>query len=301
MADAVLRTDIPGALSKRSGKVRDIYDYGDHLLIVATDRISAFDVVMPTGIRGKGKILAGLSRYWFDLTADIVSNHMESMSVDDFPVEAQQQREMLDGRAMWVRKAEVVPVECVVRGYLAGSGWREYAESQTICGHRLRAGLRAADKLDEPLFTPATKEESGHDINITRERAADLVGRELAEAIEHKSLALYSFGADYAARKGLLLADTKFEFGMADGELILIDEALTPDSSRYWDADQWEPGEQPEAFDKQYLRDWLEELCEAGTWNKEAPGPELPSEVVDGVLQRYRQAYERITGQRAPA
>jgi len=301
MADAILQTDIPGALSKRSGKVRDIYDYGDHLLIVATDRISAFDVVMPAGIPGKGSILAGLSRYWFDLTADIVPNHMVSMSPDDFPAEAQSQREMLDGRAMWVRRAEVVPVECVVRGYLAGSGWREYSESQAICGHSLPAGLRAGEKLAEPIFTPATKEASGHDINITREQAADLVGRELAEAIEEKSLALYGFGAEQAAGNGVLLADTKFEFGLADGELLLIDEALTPDSSRYWDAEQWTPGEPPEAFDKQYLRDWLEELCEAGAWNKEAPGPELPSEVVDGVLRRYREAYERVTGQPAPA
>ncbi|MGD8237917.1 MAG: phosphoribosylaminoimidazolesuccinocarboxamide synthase [Armatimonadota bacterium] len=301
MAEAVLQTDVPGALSKRSGKVRDIYDYGDHLLIVATDRISAFDVVMPTGITGKGKILAGLSRHWFDITRDIVPNHMVSMSPDDFPADAQSQRELLDGRTMLVRKADVVPVECVVRGYLAGSGWREYGESQTVCGHRLPDELLAGDKLAEPIFTPATKEASGHDINITREQAADIVGGELAAAIEEKSLALYSFGAEQAARRGLLLADTKFEFGLANGELLLIDEALTPDSSRYWDAEQWTPGEPPEAFDKQYLRDWLEELCEAGTWNKEAPGPELPPEVVDGVLRRYREAYERVTGQRAPA
>ncbi len=301
MAEAILQTDIPGALSKRSGKVRDIYDYGDHLLIVASDRISAFDVVMPAGIPGKGKILAGLSQYWFELTADIVPNHLVSMSPDDFPAEAQAQREMLDGRAMWVCKAAVVPVECVVRGYLAGSGWREYSESQIVCGHELPAGLRAGEKLAQPIFTPATKEESGHDINITREQAADLVGQDVAETIEEKSLALYNFGAEHAAQKGLLLADTKFEFGIAGGKLILIDEALTPDSSRYWDAQQWAPGEQPEAFDKQYLRDWLEGLCEAGTWNKEAPGPDLPLEVIDGVLRRYREAYERITGQHAPA
>jgi len=296
MAEAILETDIPGALAKRSGKVRDIYDCGEHLLIIATDRISAFDVVMPTGIAGKGKILAGLSRYWFDLTADIVPNHMVSMSPDDFPAEAQSQRDLLEGRTMLVRKAEVLPVECVVRGYLAGSGWREYSESQTVCGHRLPAGLRAGEKLGEPLFTPATKEESGHDINITGEHAAELVGRELAQAIEEKSIALYRFGAEHAAAKGLLLADTKFEFGLADGELMLIDEALTPDSSRFWPSKTYKPGGPQPSFDKQFVRDYVISV----NWNKQPPAPRLPADIVATTSRKYREALLLLTGRQVP-
>ncbi|MFQ6130712.1 MAG: phosphoribosylaminoimidazolesuccinocarboxamide synthase [Armatimonadota bacterium] len=299
--EPLLTTDLPGAQSRRSGKVRDIYDYGDTLLIVATDRISAFDVVMPTGIPGKGRILSGLSRHWFGLTEHLVPNHLLTMDPAEFPPGAREQAEMLAGRAMLVRKGEVIPVECVVRGYLAGSGWRDYQETGTVGGHKLPEGLRLSDRLPQPIFSPATKEASGHDINITVEQAAEMVGAELAQKLEQLSLELYRFAAEHAAERGFILCDTKFEFGRVNGEIILIDEVFTPDSSRYWDARECQPGVQQEAFDKQYLRDWLEELVAAGKWNKEYPGPELPDEVVAGVLKRYVEAYERITGEAAPA
>jgi len=297
---ALVTTDLSGAVSRRSGKVRDIYDYGDTLLIVATDRISAFDVVMPTGIPGKGRILTGLTRYWFARTEHLAPNHMLTMDPAKFPAGARERAELLAGRAMLVKKAEVFPVECVVRGYLGGSGWREYRETGRVGGRELPAGLRLADKLPRPIFAPATKEESGHDVNITVEQAADMVGAEVAEKLEELSLALYGFAAQLVAERGFILCDTKFEFGRADSRLVLIDEVFTPDSSRYWDAQQYRPGVQQEAFDKQYLRDWLEELVAAGKWNKEYPGPELPDEVVRGVLTRYVEAYERITGEPAP-
>ncbi|MFQ6097196.1 MAG: phosphoribosylaminoimidazolesuccinocarboxamide synthase [Armatimonadota bacterium] len=301
MQSAVLETHLEGALSSRRGKVRDIYDFGDHVLMVATDRISAFDVVMPTGIPGKGKILAGLSLYWFDRTKRIVPNHVVGRDVADFPESVQAEADVLAGRAMWCRKAEVIPVECVVRGYLAGSAWPEYRDTGAVGDHRLPAGLRISDRLPEPIFTPSTKEETGHDVHITREQTADLVGRELAERLEETSIRLYNFACEHLRPKGFLLPDTKFEFGLVDGEMILVDEVFTPDSSRYWDATAYEPGKQQDAYDKQYLRDWLEELVAAGKWNKEYPGPELPEHVVAGVLKRYQECYERITGEPAPA
>lgn len=292
-ARVILQTDLPGALSRRSGKVRDIYDYGDGLLIVATDRISVFDVVLPTGIPDKGKVLTGLSIFWFDKTRHIVPNHLISTNIADMPSAVRSYRDLLAGRAMWVRKAEVVPVECVVRGYLAGSAWKEYKATGKVSDHDLPPGLQEAEKLAEPIFTPSTKAASGHDEKITRAQMADMVGRDLAQRLEELSLEIYRFAADYAAGRGFILADTKFEFGFVEGELCLVDELLTPDSSRYWDASKWQPGRPQEGFDKQYVRDYTESTG----WDKEPPGPELPPEVVARTRRLYLQAYERITGQ----
>jgi len=287
----ILYTDLPGAVSRRSGKVRDIYDYGDCLLIVATDRISAFDVVMPNGIPGKGKILTALSKFWFEKTAHIVPNHVISTEVEDFPEAVQPFADLLEGRTMMVQKAQVVPIECVVRGYLAGSAWKAYRDTGEVCGYALPPGLVESDRLPEPIFTPATKAETGHDENISVEQAAEMVGGELAAALQEKSLALYNFAADYLASRRLIIADTKFEFGLRDGELMVIDEMMTPDSSRYWDADKYEPGRAQESLDKQPLRDWLETL----DWNKEPPGPELPAEVVAKTRKIYEEALRRVT------
>jgi phosphoribosylaminoimidazole-succinocarboxamide synthase len=287
----ILATDLPGALSRRSGKVRDIYDYGDCLLIVVTDRISAFDVVMPNGIPGKGKVLTALSKFWFDKTRHIIPNHVLSMDVKDFPAVVQDYADVLEGRTMMVKKAEVVPIECVVRGYLAGSGWKAYRETGEVCGYKLPPGLVESDRLPQPIFTPATKAESGHDENISVAEAAALVGPELAQTLENISLALYNFAAEYLADRRLIIADTKFEFGLCDGELIVIDEMMTPDSSRYWDADKYQPGRGQESLDKQPLRDWLETL----DWDKEPPGPELPTEVVAHTRRIYEEALRRVT------
>jgi len=290
---AILYTDLPGAVSRRFGKVRDIYDYGDCLLIVATDRISAFDCVMPNGIPGKGKILTALSKFWFDKTQHILPNHIISMDPADFPEPARESADLLEGRAMMVQKAEALPVECVVRGYLAGSGWKSYQETGEVCGHRLPPGLQLSDRLPEPLFTPSTKAESGHDEPITMEQCVELCCHRDAMAMESNSIQIYEYAWEHASEAGLLLADTKFEFGLVDEELILIDELLTPDSSRYWDAKQWRPGRQPEGFDKQYLRDWLDDLDE---WDKTPPGPELPGHVVSKTRELYLELMERLTG-----
>ncbi len=292
----ILSTDLPGALSKRSGKVRDIYDYGDGLLIVATDRISVFDVVLPSGIPDKGRVLTGLSVFWFEKTKDLVPNHLISAEVADMPAAVQDYADMLAGRAMWVHKAQVIPIECVVRGYLAGSAWKEYKSTGKVGDHDLPAGLHEADKLPKPIFTPTTKAETGHDVKLTRAEMAEQIGKELAHQLEELSLSIYEFAANYVAQRGFLLADTKFEFGYIDGQLCLVDELLTPDSSRYWDASQWQPGRPQEGFDKQYVRDFTE-----GTgWNKEPPGPELPPDVVAKTRQLYLQAYERIIGHPLP-
>jgi phosphoribosylaminoimidazole-succinocarboxamide synthase len=293
---AVLETDLPGAISRRQGKVRDIYDYGDGLLIVASDRLSAFDVVMPNGIPGKGKVLTGLSVFWFGLTEHLVPNHLLSADPADFPEATQPFAEMLAGRSMWCRKAQVVPVECVARGYLAGSGWKSYQKTGEVCGHRLPAGLVESARLPEPVFTPTTKEESGHDQPVTIAEVRDQVGAELAGKLQDIALRVYQFAADYAAERGFLLCDTKFEFGLVDGELILVDEILTPDSSRYWDASKYAPGQPQEAFDKQYVRDYLETL----DWDKEPPGPMLPGEVIAETRRIYQEAYRRITGTEPP-
>jgi len=275
-------TDLPYPIFRR-GKVRDVYDLGGQLLIVATDRISAFDCVMPEGIPDKGRILTAVAAYWFEATADLVPNHFRGNRA--WPAGLEAHRELLEGRAVVVEKTRPLPVECVVRGYLAGSGWKEYQVGGAVCGVSLPAGLRLADRLPEPIFTPATKAEEGHDENISFERMAELLGGDLAGRLRELSLALYQRGAELAAQRGILLADTKFEFGLSDnGDLILIDEALTPDSSRYWLADRWVPGANPPSLDKQFLRDYLETL---DSWDKQPPAPHLPPEIVAGIRERY--------------
>jgi len=276
----------------RRGKVRDVYDLGDSLLMVATDRISAFDVVMNETIPDKGRILTAISVYWFDVTRDIVPNHLLTTSLDGVTALTDEEREMLSGRSMIVKKTNPLPVECVVRGYLAGSGWKEYKQQQTACGVSLPAGYVESSKLDEPIFTPATKAETGHDENISFEQAAEIIGEDVAVKVRSFSLDLYEAAADDVALKELIIADTKFEFGvLPSGDLILIDEALTPDSSRYWLSSEYAPGKPQHNFDKQVLRDWLEST----TWNKQAPPPTLPPEVIIGTRNKYIEAFERIT------
>ncbi|HEV2406018.1 MAG TPA: phosphoribosylaminoimidazolesuccinocarboxamide synthase [Ktedonobacterales bacterium] len=291
--DALLTTNLP--LPRfGSGKVRDTYDLGDRLLMVTTDRLSAFDVVLPNGIPGKGEVLTRLSAFWFERTRDIVPNHMLSIDSADLPEAAQPYTDALAGRFMLVRKAKRLDFECVARGYLAGSAWQEYRESGSVCGHRLPSGLRQADELPEPLFTPATKAESGHDMNIAVEDLRNTVGEELGRALEAVTLAVYQAAAVYARDRGIIIADTKMEFGLLDGQLILIDELLTPDSSRFWALGEYAPGGSPPSFDKQYVRDWLER----SGWNKSAPGPTLPDEVVAGTAARYREALAWLTDAR---
>jgi phosphoribosylaminoimidazole-succinocarboxamide synthase len=275
------------------GKVRDIYEAGDDLLMVASDRISAFDVVLPTPIPDKGRVLTGLSLFWFERSADIVANHLLTADVERFPAEFRDHREELAGRAMLVKRARVVPIECVARGYLSGSGWKEYRETGRVCGIELPEGLVESDRLPEPIFTPATKAAEGHDENISLEKAAELVGQGLAQKLKELTLTLYDFAAALAMERGIIVADTKFEFGFADGKLILVDEVLTPDSSRFWPADRYRPGGPQPSFDKQYVRDWLD----GSGWDHEPPAPELPPDVVGQTAVRYREAYERITGE----
>ena len=291
-AKVVLSTDLPGAVSRRQGKVRDIYEYEDGLLIVATDRLSAFDVVMPTGIPDKGKVLTQVSSYWFDKTRSIIGNHLISTDVADFPEAAGGYADILAGRSMWCRKADVLPVECVVRGYMSGALWRHYSEGEPYCGHALPDGLSEADRLPEPIFTPTTKADEGHDLPLDREACVELCCEETALKIEYTALEIYKYAAEHAENNGLLLADTKFEFGEVDGELILVDELLTPDSSRYWDAAQWRPGHQPMGFDKQYVRDYLDSL----DWDKTPPAPDLPAEIVAKTGQLYLELMRRLTG-----
>jgi len=280
----VLDTQLPFPAFRR-GKVRDVYDLGQSLLIVATDRVSAFDCVMPDGIPDKGRILTQVANFWFEATRDILPNQLLATKVEDYPVELQPFREMLDGRSIVVKKTSPLPIECVVRGYLAGSGLKEYQAKGTVCGIPLPAGLRLADPLPEPLFTPSTKAEEGHDENISFERTAEIVGLDLAQRLRDLSLALYRRGCELALERGIILADTKFEFGtLPNGDLILIDEALTPDSSRYWLADQWIPGVNPPSLDKQFLRDYLETLPD---WDKQPPAPHLPPGIIDGIRSRY--------------
>jgi phosphoribosylaminoimidazole-succinocarboxamide synthase len=276
------------------GKVRDIFEAGDNLMMVATDRISAFDVVLPQAIPSKGQVLTGLSLYWFDRTSSIVPNHVITADPTAFPQPFAEAGHELAGRAMLVKRARMVPIECVARGYLSGSGWKEYGQAGRVCGVELPSGLVESDKLPEPIFTPATKAQTGHDLNISLEAAAGMVGRGLTEKLKELTLSLYEFAAGHALERGIILADTKFEFGFADGELILCDEALTPDSSRFWPADRYEPGHAQPSFDKQYVRDWLDD----SGWDHEPPGPVLPAEVIDQTAARYREAYERITGER---
>ncbi|MCX7819166.1 MAG: phosphoribosylaminoimidazolesuccinocarboxamide synthase [Kiritimatiellae bacterium] len=284
--------DIPELRRVKSGKVREMFDLGECWLLVATDRISAFDCVLPTGIPAKGHVLNLMSAFWFRHLADVVPNHCVSVRFGDLPSVLQEYRGLLRGRTMIVRKADVLPVECIVRGYLAGSGWKEYQATGAIGGMPLRAGYRLADRLDEPLFTPSTKAAAGHDVNITLEETAKLIGAELAARVRDISLELYRRAAAWAAERGIIIADTKFEFGLIDGQLHLVDEVLTPDSSRFWPADRYEPGRNPPSFDKQYVRDYLESL----PWNKTPPAPELPAEVVERTRVKYIEAFQRITG-----
>ena len=288
----VLQTAFRGAQNTWRGKVRDIYDLGDRLLIVATDRISAFDHILPTGIPDKGKILTKLSAFWFDKTKSIVNNHVISTDIDDFGLDFGDERDVYRDRSMLVRKADVLPVECVVRGYLAGSAWREYQKSGSVCGIELPSGLREADRLPEPIFTPATKATSGHDINISFDEVTRIVGKKTAQQIREKSLSVFREASELSGQRGLVLSDTKFEFGTIDEELTLIDELLTPDSSRFWLSESYEPGRAPFGFDKQYVRDYLETTG----WDKESPPPPLPAEVVKGTRERYIEALRRITG-----
>ena len=284
--ETVLRTNI-GDSEPIRGKVRDIYDLGDKLLIVATDRISAFDVIMTNGIPYKGIVLTKISRFWFDFLGDEIEHHLISDNVAGFPAPFCNHPEQLAGRSMLVKKVEVLPIECVVRGYLAGSGWKEYQQSQTVCGQRLPAGLKQCEKLPELIFTPATKAEVGdHDENISFERCVDVIGREKADYVRDRSMTIFEKASEYAESKGLILADTKFEWGLVDGRIILIDEVLTPDSSRFWPEDEYQPGSSPVSFDKQFVRDYLETL----NWNKTAPGPELPESIVTKTAEKYQYA-----------
>ncbi|HEX4000723.1 MAG TPA: phosphoribosylaminoimidazolesuccinocarboxamide synthase [Pirellulales bacterium] len=272
------------------GKVRDIYDLGDRLLLVATDRISAFDWVLPTGIPDKGRVLTQTSLFWLEQLDE--PNHLLSADVADFDLPPDADPDQFAGRSMLVRKAKVVPIECVVRGYLSGSGWKEYRQSGEVCGVKLPAGLVESDRLPEPIFTPATKEETGHDINISLERMRELVGQSVADELCRRSLDLYSRGAEYARGRGIIIADTKFEWGTFDGELILIDEVLTPDSSRFWPTESYSPGRGQPSYDKQYVRDWLE----TAGWDKNSPPPALPADVVRRTREKYIEAYEQLTG-----
>lgn len=293
MAPVISTVELPGMEPIRRGKVRDTFDLGDSLLMVASDRISAFDVILPTPIPLKGIILTQLSRFWFKETAAIVPNHLISASIREFPESLQSRNGRLAGRSMIVKKAERIDIECVVRGYLAGSGWAEYQRSGTVAELPIQEGMRQADRLPEPVFTPAMKNDAGHDENISIKHLHNIIGADLATKLEDISLQLYSFAAGHAQRCGIILADTKFEFGFVDGELTLIDEALTPDSSRFWDARTYEPGHDQPSFDKQFVRDWL---IDSG-WDKEPPAPELPSRVVVGTSSRYHEAFKRLTGQ----
>jgi phosphoribosylaminoimidazole-succinocarboxamide synthase len=291
MAEAILSTDLPFPVFRR-GKVRDVYEVGGgRLLIVATDRISAFDCVMPEGIPGKGAILTQVANFWFGATEDLVPNHLIATDAEAYPPELAPHREQLRGRSVLVAKTEPLPVECVVRGYLAGSGLKEYQATGSVCGIELPKGLKLADRLPEPIFTPATKAESGHDENISFARFAEILGQARAEELRGLALALYRRGSELAAARGILLADTKFEFGIRDGRVILIDEALTPDSSRYWLAESWVPGVNPPSLDKQFLRDHLESLKD---WDKTPPAPHLPPEIVDGIRARYADLAQRF-------
>ncbi len=295
MTKTVLKTNIAG-LQPIRGKVRDIYDLGDKLLIVATDRISAFDVVMTSGIPLKGTVLTQISLFWFDFLAGLVENHLLSDKIADFPQPFCDHAEQLSGRSMLVKKVDVLPIECVIRGYLAGSGWKEYQQSGTVCGQKLPAGLKQCQKLPEPIFTPATKAPRGqHDENISFERCVEIIGFADADYVRSKSTAIFEKAGNYAQSKGIILADTKFEWGRCDdGRLILIDEVLTPDSSRFWPADKYQPGRDQESFDKQFVRNYLESI----KFDKSGPGVKLPADVIAKTSEKYTQAYEQLTGKK---
>jgi phosphoribosylaminoimidazole-succinocarboxamide synthase len=288
----LLETHIPNLALPKRGKVRDVYDLGDRLLIVVSDRVSAFDVVLPTAIPDKGKVLNQLSLFWFGQMEDVVKNHILEWDVERYPPVLKQYADQLQGRSMVVRKATPFPVECVVRGYLSGSGWEEYQRTGSVCGILLPPGLRESDRLEEPIFTPTTKAEEGHDIAISMDQVTEIVGEKTAGELRRLSIALYKKGAAFTGTKGIIIADTKFEFGNIDGEMILIDEILTPDSSRFWSAQEYQPGRGQDSFDKQIVRDYLNSL----DWNKTYPGPELPPRIVEKTAQRYREIFEILAG-----
>lgn len=294
MSNPVVYTNIPDVPLLHRGKVRDIYDLNDSLLIVATDRISAFDVVLPTPIPDKGKILTKLTLFWLNFLKDIVENHLITANIDEYPEVLKKHRDVLEGRSMIVRKAKVFPVECIVRGYITGSAMKEYLKTGMVCGIPLPPGLREADKLPEPIFTPSTKAELGsHDVNITFEEMIKIVGKETAEALKELSLKLYKKASSYAEERGVIIADTKFEFGLHDGKVILVDEVLTPDSSRFWPKESYEPGKPQVSFDKQYIRDWLKNTG----WKEGTPPPEIPTEVVEKTREKYLLALKVLTGE----
>lgn len=292
--DPLLSLDLPGIKKLRSGKVRELFDLGDSYLMVASDRISAFDVIMPNGIPRKGEVLTQISHFWFEKFAGLVPNHLLARADDPLPRELQPYADKLARRSMIVKKAKPLAIECVVRGYVVGSGWKDYQKTQAICGIKLSPGLKESSELTHPIFTPATKAETGHDENISFEQAAKIVGDEIALEARELSLKIYNEARAYARERGIIIADTKFEFGMFEGRLILIDEVLTPDSSRFWPADQYAPGKSQPSFDKQFVRDYLETL----DWNKTPPGPKLPDDVVAKTTAKYLEAYERLTGRK---
>lgn len=293
MKSHVMETDFPNLKLVKRGKVRDIYDLGETLLMVMSDRISAFDVIMPNPVPGKGRVLTQISLFWFDAMQPLIQNHVVASDVAQYPLECQPYAQDLAERSMIVRKAEPLPIECVVRGYISGSGWKSYQQGGDVCGIQLPPGLKESDQLPEPIFTPSTKEELGqHDINIDFEAAADMVGRDIAEKVRQLSIDIYKKGAEIADEKGIIIADTKFEFGLIDNELILIDEVLTPDSSRFWPKDSYAPGGPQKSYDKQYLRDYLISIA----WDKKPPAPNLPDDVIENTIKKYEEALAQLTG-----
>ena len=290
--NVITTTDLPGIERVASGKVRDVYSIEGNLLIVATDRISAFDCILPQGIPGKGRVLTSMSVFWFDLLSSVIPNHLISTDVNEFPAPLRQFRDQLEGRSMLVKRCRMEPVECVARGYISGSGWKDYRNTGAICGIQLPAGLLESDKLPEPIFTPATKAETGHDENISFDTATRLIGRQTAALLRDLTLLIYQKASAYAETRGIIIADTKFEFGWYDGELLLADEVLTPDSSRFWPRKEYAPGGPQKSFDKQFVRDYLETL----DWNKQPPAPSLPAEVIEKTAAKYAEAYTRLTG-----
>jgi phosphoribosylaminoimidazole-succinocarboxamide synthase len=289
---ALMKTDLTGIKLHARGKVRDIYDLGEHFLIVATDRLSAFDVVLPTPIPDKGKVLTQMSAFWFDHFKDFVPNHVVATDVNDYPANVHQFRDQLEGRSMLVRKAKVFPVECVARGFLTGSGLKDYSKTGQVCGIALPPGLRDSDRLPQPIFTPATKAETGHDENISEEQAGKVIGQDNIGRLKDLTLSIYSRAVEYASQRGIIICDTKFEFGTIDGRITIVDEMLTPDSSRFWPADQYSPGKPQPSFDKQYVRDYLERIG----WNKKPPAPELPDDIVKATSAKYVEALRILTG-----
>ena len=292
MNEPILQLDLPGIKKMRSGKVREVFDLGDAFLLVATDRISAFDCVMPNGIPRKGEVLTQISHFWFEKFSSLVPNHLLAKASDPLPKNLQPFASQLARRSMIVKKAQPLAIECIVRGYLSGSGWKEYKKSETVCGIKLPAGLTESAELPEPIFTPSTKAESGHDENISFEEACGIAGTDVATQARDLSLRIYKAGRDYARQRGIIIADTKFEFGIYEGKLILIDEVLTPDSSRFWPANEYQPGKGQPSFDKQFVRDYLETL----DWNKQPPAPALPKDVVEKTTEKYLEAFEKLTG-----